>query len=181
MRAAIVLAAGASRRFGRPDKLRQSLGGVALLDHAVARASRSGAFRIVVVGARPRRTSERMIVRRAPRGTPLATSLAIGLAALRPIEREALIFLADMPFAYAPRLRLMPGVNAVRPHVRGRPGHPVLVRVSVARALVPAGDRGLGGMAGQRSVRGTAAHLIDVDTPADLRRARHAIRRWGRC
>ena len=53
MRAAILLAAGASRRFGRRDKLREMLAGRRLLDHAVAQARASGAHRLLLVSSCP--------------------------------------------------------------------------------------------------------------------------------
>jgi molybdenum cofactor cytidylyltransferase len=170
LRAAIILAAGSSHRFGRRDKLKARLSGQSLLDHAIANARASGACRILLVTrsavCRPGVTTIRL------RSAALSTSLAAGLVALRQIEREALIFLADMPFARAPRLRLPPGMDAARPRCLGRPGHPVLVRVEAAKADLGQGDRGLGRSLRTAFVPGSAAHLLDVDTPAALRRAR---------
>jgi len=183
MRAAIVLAAGASRRFGRSDKLRARLGGVPLLDHAIRHALASGAKRVIVVtshggaGRGMGRTIHR--VRAARHREGLSASLAAGLAALRPIEREVLIFLGDMPFAAMPRgMRLRPGFDAVRPVVVGKPGHPMLVRVSAARAAAGGGDSGLAGRLGQIGrVRGTVGNGFDIDTPGALSRARRVLRR----
>jgi CTP:molybdopterin cytidylyltransferase MocA len=79
-----------------------------------------------------------------------------------------------MPFARAPRLRLSPHAEAARPQFEGRPGHPVLVRVQSARRRLVTGDRGLTGALRTTLVPGTAENLFDVDTRADLRRAR----RW---
>jgi len=170
LRVAIILAAGASRRFGSRDKLRAQLNGQSLLDHAIANARASGACRILLVTRaairRPGVTTVRL------RSTALSTSLAAGLAGLRPIEREALIFLADMPFARVPRLRLPPGFDAARPLFRGKPGHPVLVRVKTARTKLGQGDQGLGRALRTAFVPGSPAHLLDVDTQATLRRAR---------
>jgi molybdenum cofactor cytidylyltransferase len=179
VRAAILLAAGASRRFGRRDKLHARLGPRSLLDHALAHVRVSGACRIILVTARPRRIAGVTQVR-APRVQgSLSSSLAAGLAALRPIEREALIFLADMPYARAPRLRLTLGVKAVRPRFRGLPGHPVLVEVAAAKAALTRGEAGLGRTLRTAYVPGRAEHLLDVDTPAALRCARrHGSRAW---
>ncbi len=172
MRAAILLAAGASRRFGQRDKLKARLGGHSLLELAVANARASGACRIILVSAA--RISLRGVthVRAARAREGLSFSLAAGLAALRPIEREVLIFLADMPFARAARLRLAPGADAMRPRFRGQPGHPMLVRVRAARARLGQGNKGLAGALRVRFIPCTAAHLIDIDTPNALRRAR---------
>jgi molybdenum cofactor cytidylyltransferase len=172
MRAAILLAAGASRRFGRRDKLAERLGSRSLFQHALANVRASGVQRIIVVTAGPRRITGVTQVRPRSPGDGVSASLAAGLEALRPIEREVLIFLADMPFARTSRLRLQPGAEAVRPHFKGRPGHPVLIRAHVARLRLAKGDRGLSGTLGAVFVRGTAANLFDIDTLADLRRAR---------
>jgi len=175
MRAAILLAAGASRRFGRRNKLKESLAGRPLLDHALAHARASGACRILLVTTGPGRIPGVTPVRCRNAREGLSASLAAGLAALRPIEREALIFLADMPFAAAPRLRLQPGMEAVRPLFRGKPGHPMLVRARSARARLGQGDKGLGGLLPTAFVPGRAGHLLDIDTMGALR----AVRRHG--
>jgi len=181
MRAAILLAAGASRRFGRPDKLAQLLAGRSLLDHAVERARASGAGRVLLVTSRAPRYRGVTHVRARNARSGLSASLAAGLAALRPIEREVLIFLADMPFAHAPRLRLRPGMDAVRPRFRGRPGHPILVRTRVAKARLAGGDAGLRGALRTAFVRGDPGHVFDVDTVEALRIARrHGSRGVGR-
>jgi molybdenum cofactor cytidylyltransferase len=181
MRAAILLAAGASRRFGCRDKLQERLAGRRLLDHAVAHVRASGVCRILLVSARPVRTRGATPVRVPDFRSGLSASLRAGLAALRPIEREVLIFLADMPFAYAPRLRLRPGVEAIRPRFRDRPGHPMLVRTHVARMRLGQGDKGLGGALATVFVPGQAGHVLDIDTVGALRLARrHGSRAVGR-
>jgi len=181
MRAAIILAAGASRRFGRRDKLRERLGGLRLLDHAIANAQASGARRVLLVTSTPLPARGVTLVRARNARAGLSASLAAGLAALRPVEREVLIFLADMPFARAPVLWLRPGVEAVRPAFSGQPGHPMLVRVGVAKGRLGEGDRGLGVVLRTAFVRGSEAHVLDIDSPRALRRARcHGSRGIGR-
>jgi molybdenum cofactor cytidylyltransferase len=172
MRAAILLAAGASRRFGSRDKLKARIGGRTLLDHAIANVRASDVRRIILVTARPVQIRGVTNIRARKARDGLAVSLAAGLAALRPIEREVLIFLADMPFARAPRMRLGAGVDAVRPHFAGCPGHPLLVRTAVARAHLGRGDVGLAAALDPQPVRGGPAHLLDIDTRDALRRAR---------
>lgn len=183
MRAAIVLAAGASRRFGSRDKLRAGLRGYPLLDHAIANARSSGARRIILVAARAAYYRGVTFVRARHARQGLSASLAAGLAALRPIERELLIFLADMPFARAPRMKLAAGAVAVRPFFGGLPGHPMLVRTAAARSGLQSGDSGLAGIVSPAFARGTIGNIIDIDTPAALRRARrHGSRAGGtRC
>lgn len=190
MRAAILLAAGGSRRFGRGDKLLARLNGRPLLLHALDGALASGVRRVIVVvpsaggkvgraiGRCPR--VERVVARRHRDG--LAASLTAGLAALRPIEREALIFLADMPFARMPTgARLGAGRDAVRPLHRGAPGHPLLVRSAVAARARLRGDQGLAAkLHAIGTLRGAVGNLIDVDTPATLRRLRANFGRPGK-
>lgn len=214
MRAAIILAAGASRRFGRSDKLHARLGLCTLLQHAVCNAQAAGARRILVVRAMSGKVARLHVPRRKPgprccgwtgrRLSPgngvgaggktdphepyrpagvaiiraqawrdgLSASLAAGLAALRPIEREVLIFLADMPFARAPQMRLAAGFDAARPAFGSRRGHPVLVRTQAAKVALGSGDKGLAGRLKTSLVPGTAANLFDIDTQDALRRAR---------
>jgi molybdenum cofactor cytidylyltransferase len=187
MRAAILLAAGGSRRFGRGDKLMAMLAGRPVLLRALACARASGAARIIVVvpsaggrvGRQIGRQSgvTRVVARRHRDG--LAASLAAGLRALRPIEREALVFLGDMPFASAPRgIRLRPGQDAVRPIHAEEPGHPMLVRSAAARAACVSGDRGLGAVLERIGrVRGMPGCLTDLDTRTALAKARRWIAR----
>ena len=177
MRAAILLAAGASRRFGRRDKLKERLAGRRLIDHAIANARASGVQRVLLVTSMPVQARNIITVRAPDARSGLGASLAAGLAALRPIEREVLIFLADMPFARAPRLRLRPGMDAVRPVFKGQPGHPMLVRALAAKKRVGKGDTGLGRTLRTAFVRGARGHVLDVDTPQALR----LVRRQGSC
>ena len=184
---AILLAAGGSHRFGRRDKLLATLRGRTLLDHALDNALDATEGRVLAVVASRDGRIARAVRRRADRRLTLVVarahargmgaSLAAGLAAIRPIERELLVFLGDMPGARAPRgLRLPPGHDAARPVADGGPGHPMLVRAAAAKAAgIGADDRGLAGRldpARILSVRGSVAAGCDIDTPAALRRAR---------
>ena len=172
-----MLAAGSSKRFGGA-KLLARLHGRPLLLHAIDRARETGAARILVVAgarwARIARLTDRdvILVRARRHAEGLSASLAAGLAALRPIDRELILFLADMPFARMPRMRLRPGIDAIRPEVAGKPGHPMLVRATVARRLGGKGDRGLAAMLDHRrigAVRGCLGNIVDIDTRAALR------------
>lgn len=188
MRAAILLAAGSSRRFAGGNKLLARIGARPLLAHALTSALAAPAGRIiVVVGADHLRTAALaravgggrvVIVRARDHETGMAASLRAGLAALRPIERELFVFLGDMPFvppALARRLvrLLKPGVGAARPWADAVPGHPVLLR-RPGPALVArlARDRGLGALL-QGEIRWLPSHsrlLADVDSRRDLAR-----------
>ena len=183
MRVAILLAAGSSRRFGRGAKLLALFRGKPLLHHAIDRARASGAGRVLVVtgagrariGPAARAAGLRPIFAREHHAG-MGASLQAGLRAVRPIEREILIFLADMPFATAsPGWRIGAGLEAVRPIYDGVPGHPLLVRTTAARRLVRPGDQGFasGLPAGRIAlVNGTAGSILDIDDRAGLRRAR---------
>lgn len=160
MRAAILLAAGRSRRFGPANKLMAPLNGRPLVLHALAAARAAPAGRVIVVAgaqahrvaAAVRRAGGRIsVVRACDHREGIAASLRAGFAALRPIERTVFIFLGDMPAVphrIASRLALHMArgrAAAVRPAWRRRPGHPVLLRKPApARIAALRGDRGLG-------------------------------------
>ncbi|WP_174274819.1 nucleotidyltransferase family protein [Sphingomonas bacterium] len=188
MRVSLLLAGGEGRRFGRQDKLLATIGGAPVLLHALRAARLAGRRTLLVLppGFAPRRAVIArarwpgltvLVARDARRG--IGASLARGIAALRPIDREVAIFLADMPFARAP-LRWAIGADrdAVRPVYRGRPGHPVLVRAAILRGLAIAPDAGLAALLDRRraaGIAGSPGHALDIDTPRALRRLRHRI------
>ncbi len=186
MRAAIVLAAGRSRRFGLANKLLVAWRGTTMLGQVLAAARAAPAARILLVtgadGARVARAGEgpRVTIVRARRHADgMAASLAAGAAALRPCEEAAFVFLADMPWLprdLARRLvrALRPGIAAARPTMRGRPGHPVLARRAVLRALErDGGDAGLAPLLRRLPVALVPADrrcLADADRRRALRR-----------
>jgi molybdenum cofactor cytidylyltransferase len=195
VRAAIVLAAGASRRFGQADKLFAKLAGAPLVLHAMRSARAAPVGRVIVVASRPARIRAlaraqgfraTVVVRTGKYGAPLSDTLRAGIAALRPIERDAFIFLGDMPrtdLAMPARLiRAGHGrAGIVRPLYRGTPGHPVLA-CRVRRIPIGQGDRGFRpDPARVRWIAGSAGCVADVDRRRDLRvlvrRARAAGRR----
>ncbi len=186
--AAIVLAAGLSRRFGAERKLLADLGGRPLIDWAFAPlASLDLARRILVVpegapgiSARGKASGFEIIVNpKAEDG--MGSSLALGAQALDDVD-GVFVALADMPFippaAYAAlRAAFETGgpETIVLPMHEGRRGHPVLFGRAWVEALAAlAGDQGAKGIIQRardhlRPV--TVAEdgiLFDVDTPADL-------------
>jgi molybdenum cofactor cytidylyltransferase len=143
MRAAIVLAAGRSKRFGTANKLLVKHRGKPLLQIAIRAALQAPVGRVIVVtGADRMRTRDAAHAVGDPRVTTVFASdhrrghhasLLSGLQALRNNEREVLIFLGDMP-RIAPtigdRLAMAKATQflGIRPAHRGHPGHPVLIR-----------------------------------------------------
>lgn len=192
MIAAVLLAAGASRRFGGGlQKLTQDLNG-----KPVVRWSAEALIGppiddvLVIVG------SKEAPVRDALRDLPLrivsnptaedgmASSLAAGIAALSPDTEAALIALGDEPLGGRdPLLRIVAGYRGgeatiVAPLFRGVRGHPVLFDRSVFPELLAlSGDRGARAVADRDPARLALIALdlpkpVDVDTAADLARLR---------
>ncbi len=187
---AIVLAAGASSRFGSP-KLLAPLNGRPVLQHTLDALATSGhANTVVVLGADAAaieagitwRTERRVVNPRPEDG--LSSSLRVGLdaAAELPDVDAVLIVLGDQPALEPATVRtvLEAGSATERPMVRARYArdgapNPVLVRrVAWALAAGLEGDRGLGPLLAARpdlvaevAVEGANP---DVDTPDDLAR-----------
>lgn len=181
-RVVILLAAGQSRRFGRANKLLSRWHGAPMLLHALRIARAASAARIILVTGHDRVRVALLARRTGGRFDPIhardhasgiAASLRAGIAAMRRHERSAFILLADMPAippGLAARLvpRLRPGIAAVRPVHRGRPGHPVLVaRPKPLTLRKLRGDRGLGSLIAARAVTLAAPRgaVLDIDRP----------------
>ena len=179
--AAIVLAAGRSRRFGSAKQLAR-LEGRTLLEHVLERASAAGLRPIVAVVpvwlTRPASADAALTWVRNPypeRG--MSHSLRLALAALPPEVEAALVLLGDQPTVDPGTIRAVLAARGERPVVAavadGHPAPPVLVE---REAFVLA--EGLEGDVGMREliaahpelVRGVpvAAHAPDLDRPADL-------------
>jgi molybdenum cofactor cytidylyltransferase len=187
---AVVLAAGAARRFGS-DKLLADLDGRPVLQHVLDTIAESGIGEVVVVlgaAADSQRSriawgAERTVVNPDPsRG--LASSLLIGLSALagsRDID-AALVCLGDQP-------RLRGHVVALLLDAIGETGRPIVVPryehggggnpVLLARDAWGLADRAEGDEGLRRVIQERPADVAyvdvpgsnpDVDTPGDLRR-----------
>ena len=188
---ALVLAAGASSRFGSP-KLLAPLRGRPLLQHALDAVAAAGIDDVVVVLGADAAGIEAAIAwrgeRRAVNERPwdgLSSSLRVGLdAAVEvPGADAVLVVLGDQPAVRPDVIRAVLAVGAsreaahaqfVRPRYPVDPApNPVLVRRSAwALAAGLDGDRGLGPLLADRpelvvevAVEGENP---DVDTPADL-------------
>jgi CTP:molybdopterin cytidylyltransferase MocA len=183
---AIILAAGASVRMGRPKALLPRRGGT-FLSCVCDSLRAAGADRIVVVVAAPHAgpvsvealRCDAEIVRNVVPEAGQVTSMGYGLHACN--GPAALIALADIPDWIPETARMLMRVakgDAVHvPVFQGVRGHPIAVPVRLADALLHSDhDDGARGLfeALRIPIRELAVNdpgiLLDVDTPEDLAR-----------
>lgn len=189
----IVLAAGRSRRMGRPKPLLE-LGGVSFLARVVEML-RAGSCAGVWVVAGPRADADARRIAAAARALDVHAlhneqadaqqidSLRAGLRALPEEARAALVCPADCPTVSAATASALVaafearGAPVVLPAFEGRTGHPALFARAVWPELLseplPEGARSV--IAAHAAALETVAVpdagiLGDVDTPADYRR-----------
>jgi CTP:molybdopterin cytidylyltransferase MocA len=181
--AAVVLAAGESRRFGGAKQLAE-LDGRTLLEHVLALADEAGLAPIVAVVpvwlTRPgSMTDDRLRWVRNPhpeRG--MSHSLQLGFEALGPDPTAAVILLGDQPMVPATAIEALLAARGEKPIVAtmsaGRLAPPVLIERShfdVVRQ--PSGDIGLREVLNDHpdwvAAVEIAEPISDVDTVDDLR------------
>ena len=189
--AVVVLAAGQSRRMGRRNKLLEVVDGEPMVRHAVrAAASAAGGRPVVVVTGHEREAVEAALsgydvafAHNPDYGAGLSTSLARGVAALRPGVEGAIVCLGDMPGVRAEHLERLrdafdPGAGAAICIAtrRGKRGNPVLF---ASRFFPEMCD--VEGDVGARHLVGAYAELVrevempddgvllDIDSPSALR------------
>jgi molybdenum cofactor cytidylyltransferase len=188
--AAIVLAAGGSRRLGRPKAL-LDFGGLTALEVALRTLREAGVTSGVVVTG-----EETDVIRRAVDATPFVWvvnpmpaagrtgSVIVGLAALRAVD--VLLWPVDRPLASAETVRALlearaeeedagsgaagvppdaPGTrsDAIVPESDGRRGHPFLLRATLRAAVLAAAPD-----ASLREVlkaAGTRRRVVPVEDP----------------
>jgi len=177
--AAVILAAGASTRFGSPKQL-AAFGAGTLLD-AVVRLSRGAGLRPIVVvlpSAVPPPAGVTAVVNDDP-NEGMSRSLRLGLAAVPDEASAAMILLGDQPTVPAGVIADILRARGQRPIVAARAagllGPPVLLeRRAFAMAAALTGDHGLRDL-----IRGNrhlvtpvevGEHAPDVDTLDDLER-----------
>ena len=181
---AIVLAAGASRRYGSPKQL-VVVDGRTLLEHAIATAMAAGLAPIVAVVpvwlSRPASLGDPRFhwIRNAFPERGLSTSLRLGLDAIADEVLAVVILLGDQPRVPAETISAVLSARGERPLVAAESGGllapPVLVEATHFHLV-----EGLSGDIGLRQllrdhpelVTGVSVpeHPADVDSPDDLRR-----------
>ncbi len=191
--AALVLAAGQSRRMGRENKLLAKVNGKAMVRHVVEGVLSSQANSVTVVLGH-----ESEAVKKALAGLDLefvlnpdfaeglSTSLLCGLSNLSGDIDAVLVCLGDMPFVSAPTIDALiskfdpaqDGKICV-PTFEGKRGNPVLWAAEfIPEMLEAAGDTGAKHLIGQyrdfvRDVpMDDIAVLTDIDTPEALDKVR---------
>ena len=182
---AVILAAGASVRMGRPKSLLLTPSGETFVGRIQAVLAAAGLDPVVIVA---RRDLEDAIAAAVPRARVVVNadpgrgqlwSLLVGLDALGPCE-AAMVTLVDLPLVRVETVQAIvdawrrSGAPLVRPVHAGRHGHPVIFGAPLLAALKHADP-----VAGARPVVHAFAHeavdvlvddpgtVQDVDTPGD--------------
>lgn len=191
--AALILAAGQSRRMGAENKLLASIDGRPMVAHAVSEAIAAGAGPVIVVTGHERKRVERALsgLAATPVYNPefaagLSTSLRRGLAALPEDVAGVLVCLGDMPSISAAVIaRLMAAFDPLEgraiciPTWRGKRGNPVLFACRFIPEMQEiAGDIGARALISEYAdlvceVAMDETHsgdgvLLDIDTPEAL-------------
>lgn len=186
MKGAVILAAGASRRMGRPKAL-LLLGEETFLGRIVRLVREVEAVPVVVVadphGATIQRAHEHLDVRWARNAAPeqgMFSSIQAGVARLPAGAEGALIWPVDVPLVRLDSVQALLRERCDRlllPSCQGRSGHPIWLPAHLfpeVLAMAPEAAMGLRALR-QRHPQEViwvpvddAAVLRDVDTPEDL-------------
>jgi molybdenum cofactor cytidylyltransferase len=187
--AALVLAAGQSRRMGGPNKLLVEIDGKAMVAHVVDMLKTAKVFLITVVtGHQADQVRSALagrditFVHNARYGEGLSTTLGAGIAALPPEADGAIICLGDMPKLTAAAVdRLIAAYDPVEnrsiivPTSGGKRGNPVLWgKRYFAEMRAVSGDVGARHLIGEHQDQvaeveiGDRGVLVDIDTKEAL-------------
>ena len=174
--AAVILAAGASTRFGSPKQLVR-IGGRTTLGIVADVATAAGLSPVIVVASTNLPVPETTVaVRNDVPAAGLSRSLRLGLQAVPPDAEAAVILLADQPTVSVPLLQELDGWRGGTPivatRVDGVLGPPVLLeREAFGLADGLTGDTGLRDLLRSDPSVVTAVDsgpIPDVDTPDDI-------------
>ena len=182
--AAVILAAGASTRFGSPKQLAR-IGGRTMLEMVAATARDAGLAPIIAVVPPGLAVPDDVVpVVNADPGAGISRSLRLGVDAVPPEVDAAVILLGDEPTVPAAAIAAVlsaaePGRALVASRSGDRLGPPVLLRRwHFGLASRATGDEGLGPLL-RRLPDLVTIDLdeapLDVDTTADLARLRNGI------
>jgi len=192
--AAVILAAGSSRRFGAANKLLAEVDGEPLVRRVAKRIIAVAPHEIVIVTGHERLAVEAALAKLSLRfvenlrhAEGIGSSIATGIASLSDDVDGAFICLGDMPETDPALLkRMLAAFAAARSHAvivpgsaEGRQGNPVLWPVDLFSELTElSGDAGAKRLIGAhqaRVVRVTTdadGAFRDIDTEAELARYR---------
>ncbi len=189
--AAIVLAAGQSRRAGEQNKLLAKLGDAPMISHVVRTAVDSDAYQVIVVIGHEAELMQKVlsayrieIVFNPDYISGIASSLRVGIKAVAAEMDGALILLGDMPLVSTAQINQLIAEfdparkrDIVAPFKDGKRGNPVLWSTYYFQALKTlTGDTGgrdlmIENIANVREAPVTDdAVFTDFDTPDSLRR-----------
>ena len=207
MLAAVVLAAGAGSRMGGVAKCLITVDGETLLQRLLrAVHTLAPAQTVLVLGHHAQAIQNALrataaplpltVVHNAKPGDSPASSLRLGLLALRPEVNTVMVLLADQPLLEVGDVSAMlrawrdraANIDLVVPTHQGQPGHPLVFGASVRQAILQ-GQGGEGVREWRRAhpervsliPMGHARGVTDVDTPDDLQTLadQHGVRlRW---
>jgi molybdenum cofactor cytidylyltransferase len=186
--AALVLAAGSSRRMGGANKLLQPVGGIPMLRRVVNAALASRCTSVLVVTGAGADAAQACLegldvqfVNNPEHETGMASSLRCGLATLPADADAVVVLLADMPWIDGSRIdRLLVAFDPRQPKIiapvrDGRRGNPILwPREFFAEMMAVSGDVGAREVLQRHASRIEAvafdddAIFVDVDTPQAL-------------
>ena len=172
--AAIILAAGSSRRHLSGDKLMRQFRGKPLALHAIenAKAARVTSVHFVVRNAETELALLALqrgltVVEAADAERGMGASLAAGISAIGSVAQGAAIFLADMPCVSEAAIELLfnrfseEPDRIVRPVYKGSPGHPVIFPASLFADLGKLTDD----VGGRDIFRRNPVREVSVDDP----------------
>jgi molybdenum cofactor cytidylyltransferase len=175
--AAVILAAGASTRFGSPKQVVR-LGGRTMLGHVARAAADAALDPVIAVVTRAVEVPPGVVpVINDDPAAGLSRSLRLGRAAVPAEVDAAVVMLGDQPTITSDTIRAVIAAHRDRPVTAaaadGRLGPPVLIRRPAFELADQAiGDEGLRSFLATRPELVTAVdvgeHVPDVDTPRDL-------------